>query len=332
MNATPRSLIVRTPGQLAAVAQRMVGYEVTRSLIIMAMEGNRPGMIVRVDLPDTDEDLNAVAAHVIPALIRHAVAAVTVLAFEDTEGESTPALESMTMACTGAGITVETVAVAREGMAYTPGHPFTDPSPVALTPAQSACFPSGPLASRDALSERFRAAVPHEVYTALQARQGHTTREDALSAWAQILTATGQATPVADLPAEVIAHAALALAHVTTRDALMAWLTPGTLPLDLLPTPLVDALKATLPAATWAADPQDRERLRERVRAFCRCIPDAHAVPVLTLTAHLEWWAGDGALSRTALDLARALDPDYRLAALLDRMLTEGIRVGEPLR
>lgn len=84
--------------------------------------------------------------------------------------------------------------------------------------------------------------------------------------------------------------------------------------------------------SSWAADPQDRERLRERVRAFCRCIPDAHAVPVLTLTAHLEWWAGDGALSRTALDLARALDPDYRLAALLDRMLTEGIRVGEPLR
>lgn len=39
MNATPPSLVVRTPGQLAAVAQRMVGCEITRSLIIMDMKG-----------------------------------------------------------------------------------------------------------------------------------------------------------------------------------------------------------------------------------------------------------------------------------------------------
>jgi len=107
---------------------------------------------------------------------------------------------------------------------------------------------------------------------------------------------------------------------------------PGVLPSDLLPAPLWEALKAVLPAQTWTVDVQDRQALRERLRAFCRMIPDAHAVPVLTVAASLEWWAGDGALARTALDLARELDPGYRLAALMDQMLTLGIRVGEPLR
>lgn len=103
-------------------------------------------MIVRVDLSGTEEELGAVAAHVIPALVRHQVTAVAVLAFEDTEGESIPALGTMMMACTGVGITVETVAVARDGMAYTPGHPFADsahPAPVGVLPLRAARLDQG---------------------------------------------------------------------------------------------------------------------------------------------------------------------------------------------
>lgn len=48
------------------------------------------------------------------------------------------------------------------------------------------------------------------------------------------------------------------------------------------------AVKAVLPPASWAVDAKDREVLRERVRALCRVIPDAYAVPVLTVTANLE--------------------------------------------
>jgi len=60
------------------------------------------------------------------------------------------------------------------------------------------------------------------------------------------------------------------------------------LPSDLLPVALWRAVKAVLPPASWAVDAKDREVLRERVRALCRVIPDAYAVPVLTVTANLE--------------------------------------------
>jgi hypothetical protein len=42
--------------------------------------------------------------------------------------------------------------------------------------------------------------------------------------------------------------------------------------------------------------------------------------------AHLAWWLGDGALARTALDRALAVDSDYRLATLLERMVDVAAR------
>ncbi len=56
------------------------------------------------------------------------------------------------------------------------------------------------------------------------------------------------------------------------------------------------------------------------------CLPDTYAVPALTVLAHTAWHQGNGAVARVALDRARPADPGYFLAALLDRMVTEGMR------
>ena len=44
--------------------------------------------------------------------------------------------------------------------------------------------------------------------------------------------------------------------------------------------------------------------------------------PAATLLAFAAWLSGDGALAWCALDRARTADPDYSMAALVERALT----------
>ena len=45
------------------------------------------------------------------------------------------------------------------------------------------------------------------------------------------------------------------------------------------------------------------------------------------MAAHVAWAEGDGAIARAALDRARRLDPGYRLAELLGRLVDAGVRL-----
>jgi len=47
---------------------------------------------------------------------------------------------------------------------------------------------------------------------------------------------------------------------------------------------------------------------------------------VVTVLATFTWWRGDGAVTRVALDRALRVDPGYRLAQLLERMVDLAIR------
>jgi hypothetical protein len=68
--------------------------------------------------------------------------------------------------------------------------------------------------------------------------------------------------------------------------------------------------------------------LVERLAMVCRAAPPELSPGPLTLLAHVVWWLGDGALARTALDRALEVDPDYRLATLLARMVDVAARPG----
>ena len=52
--------------------------------------------------------------------------------------------------------------------------------------------------------------------------------------------------------------------------------------------------------------------------------PDAAAPAPLTLLAMQSWAGGDGAAAGVAVDRALAIDPAYRMAALVDRLLRAG--------
>lgn len=153
----------------------------------------------------------------------------------------------------------------------------------------------------------------------------------------------GGCAPGGELRPDQVALLVDSLRDVDLRDALVAWLCPGSLPPDCVSSDLEDAVRTCLPAPWHDAgrgapgrDDRDPEwsvvarghlvRLQHLVRA----VPDEHAAAALTVLANLAWWLGDGALARTCLERALGATPDYRLALLLERMLDLGVRPGRP--
>jgi len=123
------------------------------------------------------------------------------------------------------------------------------------------------------------------------------------------------------------------LTDVDLRDGLIAWLCPGTLPLELVDPMLFDQLSRALLEPMWLnRDVRDTEqvmalqRIEHRLCGLCAVMPDEWAAPSLTVLASFAWWRGDGALTRIALDRALKIDPHYRLAQLLERMVDLAIR------
>jgi hypothetical protein len=148
-----------------------------------------------------------------------------------------------------------------------------------------------------------------------------------------LVEAGAEARPVESLTAHDVAALVDSLLDVGLRDAVIAWLCPGTLPLELLPDDLADAVATVLPTPVWAdrsagdaAPVLAGRRLLARLQWLVRAVPDEHSAPALTVLANYAWWLGDGALTRVALERALTHAPGYRLARLLERMVDLGLR------
>ncbi|HEU4329713.1 MAG TPA: DUF4192 domain-containing protein [Lapillicoccus sp.] len=221
-----------------------------------------------------------------------------------------------------------------------------------------------PAASRDGLVERLAsradaevdtrcAALIHDLATAQRSRSAHQRRRRRIiKCWAEILDLTSggpDAVPRVPEPGDdTWVWAAVSLLDVQVRDLLIAWLCPGTLDLGVFPASLRRLAEAELPPRSTLlfgrggdgdpegvaeAGPADEavdvaDGVVERLAMVCRAAPVELSPGPLTVLAHVAWWLGDGALARTALDLALEVDPDYRLAALLERMVDVALRPG----
>lgn len=76
----------------------------------------------------------------------------------------------------------------------------------------------------------------------------------------------------------------------------------------------------------WVAlgSPVVSRALMFRLAEFVRRVPVGLSVPVLTAAGAVAWYAGSGAHAAAALHRALGLDPQYRLALLLEA----GVRIG----
>jgi hypothetical protein len=158
-------------------------------------------------------------------------------------------------------------------------------------------------------------------------------RASELAVWSRVLCDEDDAEPVEDLPPQDLAMLAVSLTDVDLRDGLIAWLCPGTLPPELIDRALFDQMSRALLEPVWLdGDRADIEqvlslqRIEHRLCELCAALPDDWAAPTLTMLAAFTWWRGDGALTRIALDRALRVDPHYRLAQLLERMVDLAIR------
>ena len=133
------------------------------------------------------------------------------------------------------------------------------------------------------------------------------TRTEGAAAWVNLLTGKGDET----------GNAVAVLYDIEFRDGLIAYLCPGTMPLDLVDNEIRKVMEGLPPISEGAI---------ERLVHFCASVPDEHAAPPLTMLANYTWFLGDGALTRMALERALRCDPTYRLAQLLERMVDLGIR------
>jgi hypothetical protein len=335
-----------------------LGYHPSDSLVLCALRGGRLGMIERIDLPPPEHVAEACSSVVAP-MVREDPDGVLLVGYEAEAGASMPLSDAVRDELAECGIGVIDRMVVRHGCWSAPDcrsgccPTADDPQPVARDVPALADFVAlevAPLQGRDDLAALVQAEgdlVP-EVAALLAARgaegcdaevrgRGHRAtavhRLRRLATWALVLDVGVDARPVESLTAEDVAHLVDSLLDVGLRDAVIAWLCPGTLPMELLPDDLADAVAVSLPAPVWAerggGDTKGvvaGRRLLARLQWVVRAVPDDAAAPVLTVLANYAWWLGDGALTRVALDRALAHDPGYRLARLLERMVDLGLR------
>ena len=356
---------VAGPADVLTVLPYQLGFHPHDCLVVVSLRGTRMGLVQRIDLPPGDHVGDAVAAMITP-MLRERPRAVLLIGFEDGEGESRGMLDEMADACLAHGIEVADRMVVRDGRWFDldcvqgccppGGLPLPPPSEVPAV-AEFVGREIWPLPDRSALADLLepnRPQLSREVsrlageWLQLRAEASDTEGEPALSVradelsgfraselavWSLVLCDQDDAEPIQALPPQDLAMLAVSLTDVDLRDALIAWLCPGTLPMDLIDPVLMVQMRRALPETPWpegdrpqGADVIGRQRIERRLCELSATLPGPCAVPALTVLASLAWWRGDGALTRIALERALRIDPQYRLALLLERMVDLAIR------
>jgi Domain of unknown function (DUF4192) len=334
-----------------------LGFHPCDCLVAVSLHGTRMGLVQRLDLPPPEHVADAVAAMIEPLRLDNP-GAVMLIGFERREGESRAMLDEMAGACRADGVEVTERMVVRGGRWFSPdcqrsccppeGVELSAPSEVPAV-AEFVGREICPLPDRSALADRLEPSRPllgmavaalAVEWLKLRLEAGDAgddeldeCRASELAVWARILCDQDDAAPIQDLPPQDLAILAASLTDVDLRDALIAWLCPGTLSQELIDPILFVQMSRALPEPLrFHRNVGDVEqviglqRIERRLCELCAALPDAWAVAVLTVLASFTWWRGDGALTRIALDRALRVDPQYRLARLLERMVDLAIR------
>lgn len=338
---------VRGMGELIAVLPYQLGYTPTRSLVMVLLREREPdggppagemGMTVRVDLPPPEHE-QEVVDHLMQVLRRQRPHVVQLIAYEDQGEDSTELLRALDQRCAEQAILVDTQARVcggrwRRVVEPDGSRPQWRPVPAAAdVPAVADLVLQGasPGQDRPALVARLDAGAPltHQAVrqAVLAAGPQHRTPADArwvqeggTCAWAAVLHTGQGAREPRDLSATELAHAAMSLADVGFRDALISWLMPGQYSTLAHPPELMSLLAARLPVSRVR-----NAELVDRLIEVCARTPPELRTPMLTVLAVLAWWHGNGTVANIAIERALQADPDYRLAQLLDQLLQHAV-------
>ena len=336
----PAHVILRSPSDMLAVLPYQLGYHPKDSVVAIALHGRRVGMVARADRPPRGHE-DAVVATVLPPLLRERPDAVFLVAYEDEPGVAAPVLDALADSLAEAHTTVADRLVVHDGRWSRPACPDgccaseQGPLPAASEVPGVAAFVEAeraPLAGRADLAglvahdPAVGAGVDRGVRI-LRSRQGAgRPARRPVRAWARILDTGAAAVAVGEIPSREVAAAVCSLTDHAWRDALIAWMAPGSLPLGELDAAMVRVLRGGVPRPAGSLA---QTRVQARLLALCRRMPDraaAETAEVCAVTACVLWNDGQGALAREAVERALRVCPDHRLAGLVERMLDLGVR------
>lgn len=321
MPASKTKTSVRSLSELAAVVPYTLGYKVSRSVVILGVVDTVVAVTVRCDLGMTREHVDTV----LNALSRNGCrpSAFIVFGFEDRALESEPTLDLVSQMLSDAHPDA-TIAPARVhgGHCYAPDDMHGTPIPDA-PPAVAAMVESGidPLASRTAVDDLYTPAAD-DANSHEDAPLTPAEIRDAMTVWATIASADAFGVSVSSLSSEQVVLAARLVSSVQGlehRDAIVGALC------GLTPSLVGDEGFATQVRVALGS-PVVSVALMARLAEFVRRVPVGLAVPVLTAAGAVAWHAGHGSHASAALEAALRLDPQYRLALILEASVRLGMR------
>lgn len=328
------TLRVHSIREVLAATIYQLGFRPTESLVVVSLRGihRRVGLIARVDITAADTAAPALARH----LLDDGAIAAVVLAYTADTDRAHDATVLLDDALNDAGIApvgiwwvtdtdYRPINPQRPQDCPTTGEPLDLDTTVL---AAEAVMRGGTVAaSRDGLAIRPAShAARAEAARAIQERPVTAEdRTDSLDLWRTAVTDT-QRTPTR------AGHLAAALSDVLVRDAVLCDLIPGgtdtatALLSDQHDPTALNTILGTVLAPGGVRPNPERTRPAESVLAHVAAHTDSPAA--LTLLAFLAWWSGNGATANVHIDAAQALDPTYRLAALLRDVLDHAMAPG----
>jgi hypothetical protein len=266
---------------MLAVLPYQLGFHPHLCLVAVSLLGprsTRMGLVQRLDLPPPEHVGDAVAAMMGP-LMQDTPNVVQLVGYEEREGDSRAMLDAMAGACRAHGIRVADRLVVRGGRWFdldcaghccpSEGLPMSDPSSVPAV-AEFVGREICPLPDRSALADllepskllRGRAVsllADEWLQLRLEATDGNGAdselpgfRASELAVWGRVLCDGDDAEPIGALPPQDLAILAVSLTDVELRDALIAWLCPGTLSPEVIDPCLIVQMSRALPeTSSW---------------------------------------------------------------------------------
>ena len=164
-------ITLRGPGDVVATLPYQLGYHPTESVVLVALEAGRVGLVARCDLPP-DDGVDATVAVLLEPLLRERPDAVVLVAYERVPDSSHAVLTTLVEQLERHRVEVLGVDVVRDGRRYSPicsepccppdGVPVPDPADVPAV-AELVALGRAPLASyaeRVMARPSFRSTVP----------------------------------------------------------------------------------------------------------------------------------------------------------------------------
>lgn len=351
MTTIPR---VRDLSDLITVVPLLAGFTPRDAVVIVCPTPAGRVALQRIVLPPPDAwsdaflDAAAMVETVLPALQRSGLRRATVIGYLSDpmdQGYVGALVNEAGNHLHECGLDVMGVALVCEDMWWRPGCPCgeescTEPQPVPRlheSAAATALVAAGAMVhdSPEALlapwavgdSDEFSADDLVAATRRWRGRKGtRRLRREALDQWVRVVAQDGV---VPTLTVDEVAALLWSVREVQLRDALIAWLTPGDMPLDVLDhevwSDLVTALGPSGSVPRGSADRWTSWPLTVNLQGLLAVVPLTHGAPLACLSGLWAWWNGDGVVSRFLLERALDAEPGHTLAGLILRLVHHGI-------